>query len=336
MATRNLTILYRKYRDALKTVRVTTTSYSSSPPSSSSDAVIELVNSSLLNPHPFYKPLSTMMMEISVKAHAKALMPAFGVGIEDQAVSCNRPAKSFGGAAQKKKSPCLKRLKLQKVAISEHQMIRIKQSEAFTVAREKEIQQVAESVNELAQIMKDLSILVIDQGSIVDQIDYNIQNVATPTEEGLKTAAGMRNGACGHVLHYVGSPGPQGGILSEALKDLSTRPETGICRSNVNLCRINDKECTSDMALWAEPINGMPKCSRKPCSEKQVSNSRAIPHQSSRFNLKTDITVRKTLFMISPKPVAPQPFSRNAVTTDYLHAQVRKRPPDCYSNKDMK
>ena len=75
--------------------------------------------------------------------------------------------------------------------------------------------QVVESVNELAQIMKDLSVLVIDQvkscsssysnpqkflfktrvinwsflskqGTIVDRIDYNIQNVATTIEEGLK------------------------------------------------------------------------------------------------------------------------------------------------------
>lgn len=48
------------------------------------------------------------------------------------------------------------------------------------------IVQVVESVNDLAQIMKDLSALVIDQGTIVDRIDYNIQNVATTVEDGLK------------------------------------------------------------------------------------------------------------------------------------------------------
>ncbi|CAN1200418.1 SYP43 [Linum perenne] len=45
---------------------------------------------------------------------------------------------------------------------------------------------VVESVNELAQIMKDLSVLVIDQGTIVDRIDYNVQTVATTVEKGLK------------------------------------------------------------------------------------------------------------------------------------------------------
>jgi syntaxin 16 len=41
-------------------------------------------------------------------------------------------------------------------------------------------------VNDLAQIMKDLSALVIDQGTIVDRIDYNVQNVSTSVEEGYK------------------------------------------------------------------------------------------------------------------------------------------------------
>ncbi|KAJ3672583.1 hypothetical protein LUZ60_007304 [Juncus effusus] len=66
------------------------------------------------------------------------------------------------------------------------QMAKLKKSELFTREREHEIEQVVESVNELAQIMKDLSVLVIDQGTIVDRIDYNIQNVSSQIEEGYK------------------------------------------------------------------------------------------------------------------------------------------------------
>ncbi|XP_064942196.1 syntaxin-43 isoform X2 [Musa acuminata AAA Group] len=65
-------------------------------------------------------------------------------------------------------------------------MSALKRSEVFTREREREIVQVVESVNELAQIMKDLSVLVIDQGTIVDRIDYNVQNVASSVEEGYK------------------------------------------------------------------------------------------------------------------------------------------------------
>ncbi|KAG6702306.1 hypothetical protein I3842_07G027800 [Carya illinoinensis] len=192
----------------------------------------------------------TEMAELA-KAHAKALMPSFGDGKEDQhlieslsqeiASLIKRSEKklqrlSAAGPSEdsnvrknvqrslatdlqnlsmelrKKQSTYLKRLRQQKegqdgddlemnlngsrskieddnmdnMVFNEHQMAKLKKSEAFTAERERVIQQVMESVNELVQIMKDLSVLVIDQGTIVDRIDYNIQNVATTVEEGLK------------------------------------------------------------------------------------------------------------------------------------------------------
>ncbi|XP_021722266.1 syntaxin-41-like [Chenopodium quinoa] len=72
------------------------------------------------------------------------------------------------------------------MGLDNHQISEFKKSDHLTAEREREITQVVESVNELAQIMKDLSVLVIDQGTIVDRIDYNIQNVATSVEEGFK------------------------------------------------------------------------------------------------------------------------------------------------------
>ena len=72
------------------------------------------------------------------------------------------------------------------VGFSEAQMTKLKKHEHISAEREREIDQVASSVHELAQIMKDLSVLVIDQGTIVDRIDYNIQSIATTVEEGFK------------------------------------------------------------------------------------------------------------------------------------------------------
>ncbi|CAI0459710.1 unnamed protein product [Linum tenue] len=120
MATRNRTLIFRKYRDALKSVRIPTSSSSSSqqPDGRGGGPVIELVSTSLLNPNRSYAPLSTedpgnsskgaltvglppawvdisediaanvqrartKMAELA-KAHAKALMPSFGDGKEDQ------------------------------------------------------------------------------------------------------------------------------------------------------------------------------------------------------------------------------------------------------------
>ncbi|GAB4855627.1 Syntaxin-43 [Ancistrocladus abbreviatus] len=284
MATRNRTILFRKYRDALKSVRVPTSSLSSTT-SSSAHKSIELVGTSLLHPNNRYTPLSTedpgsssrgavtvglppAWVDVSeevaanvqrarvkvaelAKAHAKALMPSFGDGKEDQhrievltqeitnllkksekrlqRLASTGPSEdsnvrknvqrslatdlqNLSMELRKKQSAYLKRLRQQKegqdsfdlemnlngsksriedddlddLGFSEVQLAKIKKSEAFTEEREREIQQVVESVNELAQIMKDLSVLVIDQGTIIDRIDYNIQNVAVSVEEGFK------------------------------------------------------------------------------------------------------------------------------------------------------
>jgi syntaxin 16 len=43
------------------------------------------------------------------------------------------------------------------------QMAQLRQTEALSVEQEKEITEIVESVNDLAQIMKDLSVLVLDQ-----------------------------------------------------------------------------------------------------------------------------------------------------------------------------
>lgn len=64
------------------------------------------------------------------------------------------------------------------------QMLRTNTLIDEVVARDAEVVKVIESVNELASIMKDLSVLVIDQGTILDRIDYNINQ----TSESVKKA----------------------------------------------------------------------------------------------------------------------------------------------------
>ncbi|XP_065860413.1 syntaxin-42-like isoform X2 [Euphorbia lathyris] len=280
MATRNRTLLYKKHRDAVKSVRAPL----SSSASSLNGPVIEMVTTSFLRSnHASYAPLSTddpgpssdaftiglppawvddseeiaaniqhvrIKMTELVKAHAKALMPSFGDGKEDQRtiealsleitdllrkserrlrnlsvgespedsnirknVQCSLATdlQNLSMDLRRRQSTYLKRLQQQKEGhdgidfemglnenkygyeegefsgkgFDEHQM-KLKKNELFSEEREREITQVVASVNELAQIMKDLSILVIDQGTIVDRIDYNIQNVASSVEEGFK------------------------------------------------------------------------------------------------------------------------------------------------------
>lgn len=53
-------------------------------------------------------------------------------------------------------------------------------------SRDKEISKIAQSIEELGTIFKELAVLVIDQGTILDRIDYNMEAVVEHTQTGVK------------------------------------------------------------------------------------------------------------------------------------------------------
>merc|ERR1712157_251200 len=52
--------------------------------------------------------------------------------------------------------------------------------------RSEEICRIASSINDLHGIFKELAVLVIDQGTILDRIDYNMEAVVEHTKTGIK------------------------------------------------------------------------------------------------------------------------------------------------------
>lgn len=60
------------------------------------------------------------------------------------------------------------------------------QAELDLAARDREIDQIARSIAELAELFQDLSALVIDQGTMLDRIDYNIDSMSRDMQESVR------------------------------------------------------------------------------------------------------------------------------------------------------
>ena len=66
------------------------------------------------------------------------------------------------------------------------QMQVVENTEQLVNSRDSEIRKIAKSVEELATIFKDLRSLVIEQGTMLDRIDYNMEMAVEKTKEGVK------------------------------------------------------------------------------------------------------------------------------------------------------
>ena len=52
--------------------------------------------------------------------------------------------------------------------------------------RDRELTEIAKSIAQLAELFKDLSALVIDQGTLLDSVEYNIEQTAVQMEDAVK------------------------------------------------------------------------------------------------------------------------------------------------------
>jgi len=66
------------------------------------------------------------------------------------------------------------------------QLLELDSMEVNAGQRSEEICQIASSISELHTIFKELAVLVIDQGSVLDRIDYNIESVVVQSKEANK------------------------------------------------------------------------------------------------------------------------------------------------------
>lgn len=78
---------------------------------------------------------------------------------------------------------------------TKQQRLRHDPNEAIIAQREREIEDIAQGIIELANIFQELQTMVIDQGSMLDRIDYNVENMSRDVKEAdkeLKVASGYQ------------------------------------------------------------------------------------------------------------------------------------------------
>lgn len=68
--------------------------------------------------------------------------------------------------------------------MSEHEMMQLDEFKQSASERHQEIIRIAQSINDLATLFRELSVLVIEQGTILDRIDYNIEQTLVKVQHG--------------------------------------------------------------------------------------------------------------------------------------------------------
>jgi syntaxin 16 len=69
--------------------------------------------------------------------------------------------------------------------LSEEQRMQLDEINARSNEREKEVLRVARSVHELSTLFSELNVLVIEQGTVLDRIDYNIEQTLVQVKSGV-------------------------------------------------------------------------------------------------------------------------------------------------------
>ncbi|KAI9188050.1 t-SNARE affecting a late Golgi compartment protein 2 [Blastocladiella emersonii ATCC 22665] len=69
-------------------------------------------------------------------------------------------------------------------AFTDQQVTQVAQNEDVIRTREREIEEIAKTMTEIAELFRDMHTMVIDQGSLLDRIDYHLEVAATNVEKG--------------------------------------------------------------------------------------------------------------------------------------------------------
>ncbi|XP_003496799.1 syntaxin-16 isoform X3 [Cricetulus griseus] len=69
---------------------------------------------------------------------------------------------------------------------TDDQLVLVEQNTLMVEEREREIRQIVQSIADLSEIFRDLGAMIVEQGTVLDRIDYNVEQSCVKTEDGLK------------------------------------------------------------------------------------------------------------------------------------------------------
>lgn len=77
-------------------------------------------------------------------------------------------------------------LALYEKGFTDDQLMLVEQNTVVVEEREREIRQIVQSISDLNEIFRDLAGMVVEQGTVLDRIDFNVEQACVKTEDGLK------------------------------------------------------------------------------------------------------------------------------------------------------
>lgn len=69
---------------------------------------------------------------------------------------------------------------------TDDQLMLVEENSVMVEEREREIRQIVQSISDLNEIFRDLAGMVVEQGTVLDRIDFNVEQACVKTDEGLK------------------------------------------------------------------------------------------------------------------------------------------------------